>query len=118
MAAVWRLHVGRRRTMSSIAGALLTPDHPVCVNGAWRTAGEVAAPAEVDVDSVYNFALTPPRSLLVRGDPFISQLPQAHHLSYRGSHAGPHATAHDECCTLGQPVPGIPEPVSTLSPEP
>jgi hypothetical protein len=85
---VWRAHVGGQHPMSSIDGVLLTPDHPVCVDGVWSTAGEVAAPSDMHVDSVYNFGLSSPRSVLVRG-----------------------ATAHVECCTLGQPVPGIFEPV-------
>ncbi|KAJ1636931.1 hypothetical protein T492DRAFT_956142 [Pavlovales sp. CCMP2436] len=91
VAAVWRAHVGRSIPMSCIDGVLLTPDHPVFVAGIWLTAGEVAAPTEVEVDSVYNFALTAPCSLFVRGSL--------------------HAEGHIECCTLGMPVPGFPEPV-------
>ena len=91
VAAVWRAHVGGPRPMSSIDGVLLTPDHPVCIDGVWSTAGAFAEPTEIDVDSVFNFALASRSSLLVR--------------------SGPDAVAFVECCTLGQPVPGIPEPV-------
>jgi len=45
----------------------------------------------MEVDSVFNFALTLPCSLLARGNPS--------------------AEGHVEYCTLGMPVPGIPEPV-------
>mmetsp|Transcript_54492 Transcript_54492/g.129444 ORF Transcript_54492/g.129444 Transcript_54492/m.129444 type:complete len:162 (+) Transcript_54492:162-647(+) len=102
VAAVWRLDVGRSIPMSSIDGVLLTPDHPVCVAGAWHTAGAVAAPAEVEVDTVYNFALAPPCSLLVRRGGDAADANGSKHKN---------GETYLECCTLGMPVPGIPEPV-------
>lgn len=88
--AVWCAQVGRVIPMVSINGVLLTPDHPVCVNGAWKKAIEIGAPTEMYMDAVYNFALTSSHSLWVRGG---------------------HSDEYVHCCTLGKPVPGIPEPL-------
>ena len=94
IAAVWRANVGRTIPMVSIDGVLLTPDHPVSVSDAWQKALEITASKEIYVDAVYNFALTASHSLWVK--------------------AGTGKYVH--CCTLGKPVPGIPEPLPFLPP--
>ena len=90
--AVWRARVERPIPMASLLGVKLTPDHPVCVGGAWRRPDELVKPCVAFVDAVYNFALSEGHSLLVRA-------------------LGCGPTAHVHCCTLGKPVPGIPEPL-------
>ena len=89
ISAVWRANVGRRIPMVSINGVLLTPDHPVKDSNAWQKATEITAPTEMYVDAIYNFALTSSHSLWVK--------------------AGTGKYVH--CCTLGKPIPGIPEPL-------
>ena len=89
ISAVWRANVGRCIPMVSINGVLLTPDHPVEDSDAWQKATEITAPTEMYVDAIYNFALTSSHSLWVK--------------------AGTGKYVH--CCTLGKPIPGIPEPL-------
>ena len=89
ISAVWRANVGRCIPMVSINGVLLTPDHPVKDSDAWQKATEITAPTEMYVDAIYNFALTSSHSLWVK--------------------AGTGKYVH--CCTLGKPIPGIPEPL-------
>ena len=88
--AVWCAQVGRIIPMVSINGVLLTPDHPICANGIWKKAIEIGSPTGMYMDAVYNFALASSHSLWVRSG---------------------HSNEYVHCCTLGKPVPGIPEPV-------
>lgn len=89
--AVWRAQVDRSVPMCSVRGVLLTPDHPVCVDGAWARAGELSVPCEMAVDSVFNFALASSHNMLVR--------------------SGASTDVYVDCCTLGMDVPGMPEPL-------
>ena len=89
--AIWRCDAGRLVPVCTIDGVLLTPDHPVCIGGVWSRADRVIAPVARVVDAVFNFALSAEHNIMVR--------------------AGPESAQHLECCTLGMPVPGIPEPL-------
>ena len=109
--AAWGIPAGEACPMVRLRGVWLTPDHPVLdpATGRWCRADALAQP-EVprDVDCVYNLAVEARGGVLVAAGPDEPGSDEA-----AGGAGGGGAAACEAvvCCTLGQPVPGMPDAV-------